>query len=128
MINLKKLKNLNTTENEQHPFHLVDPSPWPILTAMSLLSLVLSFILYFHYYQNGAFHFFVSFFIFIFFLAQWFQDIIIEATFEGNHSFKVQRGIKFGMLLFIVSEVMFVRYSKDFFMACCAQKYKGVTF
>jgi len=27
MINLKSLKNLNKVQNEQHPFHLVDPSP-----------------------------------------------------------------------------------------------------
>ena len=42
-------------------------------------------------------------------MFKWFKDIIIEATFEGHHSFKVQKGIKFGMILFIASEVMFVR-------------------
>jgi hypothetical protein len=107
MVNLKKLKNLNKVKHEQHPFHLVDPSPWPIMTSMSLWSLVLSFILYFHYFKNGAFHFIVSFVIFLFFLFKWFKDIIIEATFEGHHSFKVQKGIKLGMILFIASEVMF---------------------
>lgn len=54
----------------------------------------------------------VSFSIFLFFLYKWFKDIIIEATFEGHHSFKVQKGIKFGMMLFIASEIMFVRYSR----------------
>jgi cytochrome c oxidase subunit 3 len=111
MVKLNKLKNLNKLQNEQHPFHLVDPSPWPIMTSLSLLSLVLSFILYFHYYNNGAFHFILSFTVFLFFLFKWFNDIVIEATFEGHHSFKVQRGIKLGMLLFIASEVMFVRNS-----------------
>lgn len=112
MVNLKKLKNLNRVENEQHPFHLVDPSPWPLMISISLLSLVLSFILYFHYYKNGSFHFIVSFIIFLFFLYKWFKDIIIEATFEGHHSFKVQKGIKLGMMLFIASEIMFVRYRR----------------
>jgi len=117
MVNLKKLKNLNKVQNEQHPFHLVDPSPWPIMTSLSLLSLVLSFILYFHYYKNGSFHFMVSFSIFLFFLYKWFKDIIIEATFEGHHSFKVQKGIKFGMMLFIASEVMFFfRFFEVFFI------------
>lgn len=109
MVNIKKLKNLNKVENEQHPFHLVEPSPWPLMTAMSLLSLVLSFILYFHYYRNGAAHFIISLAIFCFFLFRWFKDIIIEATFEGHHTLKVQKGIKLGMMLFIASEVMFVR-------------------
>jgi cytochrome c oxidase subunit 3 len=107
MVNIKKLKNLNKVENEQHPFHLVEPSPWPLMTSMSLLSLVLSFILYFHYYRNGAAHFIISLAIFCFFLFRWFKDIIIEATFEGHHTLKVQKGIKLGMMLFIASEVMF---------------------
>jgi cytochrome c oxidase subunit 3 len=68
MINLKSLKNLNKVQNEQHPFHLVDPSPWPLMTSLSLLSLTLSFILYFHYYNNGTYHFIMSFAIFLFFL------------------------------------------------------------
>ena len=37
----------------------------------------------------------------------WFSDIIIESTFEGNHTIKVQQGVRFGMCLFIVSEIMF---------------------
>lgn len=42
------LKNNNDKFSEQHPYHLVDPSPWPFLTSVSLLALVLGFILYFH--------------------------------------------------------------------------------
>ncbi len=31
----------------------------------------------------------------------------VEATFEGQHTSKVQAGVKLGMALFIASEVMF---------------------
>jgi cytochrome c oxidase subunit 3 len=37
----------------------------------------------------------------------WWRDVIREATFEDQHSFAVQRGLRLGMLLFIVSEIMF---------------------
>lgn len=104
---LKPLKNFNKQSNEQHPFHLVNPSPWPFMLALSLLNLALSFLLYFHYFKNGEYSLKVAFLFFLFFLYKWFKDIIIEATFEGHHTFKVQQGIKLGMVLFIISEVMF---------------------
>jgi hypothetical protein len=50
---MRNLKNVNFQKNEQHPFHLVDSSPWPIITSVSLYSLVLSFIMYFHYFKAG---------------------------------------------------------------------------
>lgn len=37
----------------------------------------------------------------------WFHDVILEATKERYHTKKVQLGLRYGMLLFIVSEVMF---------------------
>ena len=37
----------------------------------------------------------------------WWRDIIREATFEEQHTFSVQRGLRLGMILFIVSEIMF---------------------
>ena len=100
-------KNYYNSQNEQHPFHLVNPSPWPLFTAFSLLSLVLSFVLFFNYYKFGWIEFTVNFFILCFFMYCWFYDIILESTYEGHHTVKVQQGIKFGMCLFILSEIMF---------------------
>ena len=37
----------------------------------------------------------------------WWKDVIREATFQGHHTTPVQTGMRYGMLLFIVSEVMF---------------------
>ena len=37
----------------------------------------------------------------------WWRDIVREATFEEQHTFSVQRGMRLGMILFIVSEIMF---------------------
>jgi hypothetical protein len=103
----KKLYNYVDKKHEQHPFHIVDPSPWPIVTSLSLCSTALGFVMYFHYYNNGAFHLLFGLFSLCICLSGWFYDIIREATFQGFHTYKVQQNIYLGMLLFITSEVMF---------------------
>lgn len=40
-------------------------------------------------------------------LSCWWRDVVVEATFEGRHTRRVQAGIRMGMALFIASEVMF---------------------
>jgi heme/copper-type cytochrome/quinol oxidase subunit 3 len=40
-------------------------------------------------------------------MALWWRDVVSEATFEGHHTNIVQLGLRYGMILFIVSEVMF---------------------
>jgi cytochrome c oxidase subunit 3 len=77
------------------------------MTSVSLLCLTLSFVSFFHYFKGGSIHFIINLIIVCFFLFRWFSDIIVEATFEGHHTSKVQDGIRFGMCLFIASEVMF---------------------
>ena len=42
----------------------------------------------------------------LFIILNWFYNIIIESTFQGNHTKKVQKGLKMGMFLFILSEIM----------------------
>lgn len=63
--------------------------------------------MYFHYFNNGVIYLLVGIFCVCVCLSGWFYDIIREATFQGFHTFKVQQNIYLGMLLFIVSEVMF---------------------
>lgn len=86
---------------------MVNVSPWPLFTSFSLLNLVLNIVTYFHFYAAGIFYIQSSLFMLCFFLFRWFYDIVVESTYEGNHTFKVQQGVKLGMCLFIVSEIMF---------------------
>jgi cytochrome c oxidase subunit 3 len=46
-------------------------------------------------------------FLMLYIMSVWWRDIIREATFEEQHKITVRRGLRFGMILFIVSEVMF---------------------
>ena len=104
--NIKKLYNYAISVNEQQPFHLVRPSPWPIMTALSLWSLALSFLGYSHCSYCGYLLplFFIA--ILVLSLTCWFYTISVEAL-EGQHVYKVRQNIYLGMLLFIISELMF---------------------
>nr|YP_006576192.1 cytochrome c oxidase subunit 3 [Madurella mycetomatis]AEY94391.1 cytochrome c oxidase subunit 3 [Madurella mycetomatis] len=92
---------------QAHPFHLVSPSPWPLYTSIALLSLATSTALSMHNYYNSYIFNILSFVIVISSMSFWFRDIISEATFLGNHTLAVQKGLNLGILLFIVSEALF---------------------
>jgi cytochrome c oxidase subunit 3 len=100
------LKNM-TRNNQLHSFHLVDPSPWPIISAFSALMLTFGGVLYMHGYSVGGFLLRFGFIMILLMMFVWWRDVIREATLEGQHTLKVQKGLRFGMLLFIVSEIMF---------------------
>lgn len=101
------MTNLIRSNFQAHPFHLVSPSPWPVSTSIILLSLTTSFALTMHNFNN-AFNFFAfALLILISSMSLWFRDIITEATYLGNHTSAVQRGLNMGVGLFIVSEALF---------------------
>lgn len=100
--------NFTKSIKQQHPFHMVTPSPWPLLTSLSLLALTLSTIVYMHLWRESGFlKIIISISCLCYCIFQWFSDIITEATFEGNHTLRVQIGLRQGMALFIISEIMF---------------------
>jgi cytochrome c oxidase subunit 3 len=96
-----------TRNNQLHSFHLVTPSPWPILSAFSVFILLFGFVLYLHGYIRGNFILKFGLFLLLSMMFFWWRDVIREATFEGQHTSSVQLGLKIGVLLFIVSEIMF---------------------
>lgn len=98
---------INKYKNQEHPFHLVDTSPWPILTAFSAFSLVTGGTMYMHFYTGGGLVLCLGLFLLITSMSFWWQDVITEATFEGHHTLEVQKGLSYGMILFIVSEICF---------------------
>jgi len=95
------------TNNQVHPYHIVDQSPWPILTAFAALSFTSGTVLYMHGYAKGFSIVVLALLLILSLMYTWWRDVIRESTYEGHHTIKVQSGIKMGMLLFIVSEVVF---------------------
>jgi cytochrome c oxidase subunit 1 len=99
--------NLNRSNFQAHPFHLVSPSPWPIYTSISLLTLTTSSVLSFHSFYNAQYFLVLALLTLILSMSLWFRDIISEGTYIGNHTLAVQRGLNMGVALFIVSEALF---------------------
>lgn len=98
---------INLSKVQSNPYHLVDPSPWPLLTAFSAFVLLSGSVLYMHSYQNGGLVFFFGLILLVYATICWWRDVIREATFEGHHTKGVQIGLRYGMILFILSEIMF---------------------
>nr|YP_010158035.1 cytochrome c oxidase subunit III [Physosmaragdina nigrifrons]QRG29982.1 cytochrome c oxidase subunit III [Physosmaragdina nigrifrons]QUB07155.1 cytochrome c oxidase subunit 3 [Physosmaragdina sp. N56] len=91
--------------HKNHPFHLVDFSPWPILGAFGTMTMMIGMIKWFHQWDNSLL--FIGLAINILVTTQWWRDVSREGTFQGHHTMKVALGLRWGMILFIVSEVFF---------------------
>ena len=98
---------IKTYFTQRHAFHLVDPSSMPILTAFSSLTLVSGGVMYFHGYVGGFETILLGFFSVLSCMFVWWRDITREGSLEGCHTNIVQLGLRYGVILFIVSEVMF---------------------
>jgi cytochrome c oxidase subunit III len=89
----------------KHPYHLVDPSPWPLLGAFSGGALVLGIILIAH--NNSWWMAGIGLVGMLATMALWWRDVIRESRTPGLHTPVVRLGLRYGMVLFIASEVMF---------------------
>ena len=88
-----------------HSFHIVTISPWPLLCGISALYIISSFVLFFK--TSAYFSIYFSSFIVLVFSFLWWRDVTREGAFVGDHTNKVQDGLKWGMGLFIFREVLF---------------------
>ncbi|SLM38895.1 cytochrome c oxidase subunit 3 [Lasallia pustulata] len=60
-----------------------------------------------HGFSNAQYFLFTALLSLVSSMSFWFRDVISEATYLGNHTLAVQRGINMGVALFIVSEGLF---------------------
>ncbi len=88
-----------------HPYHLVDESPWPLLSAVAGIGITTGLLKWFN--EKSLNILLLSLFILFLIRYQWWRDISREASYQGLHRFIVENGIRLGIILFIVSEVIF---------------------
>jgi len=105
MIGYKIILMLRSVQT--HPYHLVEPSPWPLLVSLALLTTTLSAVITFHGFSNGPLLLSLGFLSTILTMTLWFISVTREATAQGHHSIAVRRSLSVGFLLFVVSEVFF---------------------
>src|SRR4051812_41701340 len=93
---------------KQHDYHLVDPSPWPIVGSVAALLLAVGLISWMHHLYSAAPLVFAAGALGVLYtMIGWWRDVIHEAEVEHDHTRVVQISHRYGMILFIASEVMF---------------------
>ena len=91
----------------KHDYHLVDPSPWPAVGAVSAFLLTFGTVLYMHpdmlgqgmtptLTGLGPWLFIPGFLMILLTMWFWWRDVIREATVEGHHTPVVQIGMRYG--------------------------------
>jgi cytochrome c oxidase subunit III len=101
----------------QHDYHIIDPSPWPFLGAVGALIMAIGGVAWMQMLKGGALHlfglnlanpwlFFIGLAIVLYTMFAWWSDTIKEAH-EGHHTKVVSIHLRYGMIMFIASEVMF---------------------
>ena len=92
---------------QHHDYHLVNPSPWPLVAAISTLVLFTGLALTFHGKAAGYFLLPAGLLGVLFCMYVWWRDVVREGVVDHAHTKIVQKGLRIGMALFITSEVMF---------------------
>ena len=94
-----------TTSGLKQPYHLVNPSPWPLTGSLGAGITVVGIIHAAHY---GTYLWLsLGLAVVLATMALWWLDVLKESRTPGLHSPVVRLGLRYGMTLFITSEVMF---------------------
>jgi cytochrome c oxidase subunit III len=99
---------------KHHDYHLLNPSPWPIIGSVAALLLAVGAIAWMKSMNGGAgvfgiqgsWLFGIGVMGVLFTMFMWWRDVIKEAH-SGDHTPVVQLHLRYGMIMFIASEVMF---------------------
>jgi cytochrome c oxidase subunit 3 len=94
-----------------HDYHLVDPSPWPLIASVAVFVAAIGAVMWMKGltllgFARGPVVFFIGFAGILYVMAAWWRDVIRESH-SGYHTPVVQLHHRYGMILFIASEVMF---------------------
>lgn len=89
----------------RQPFHLVEYRPWPLTASIGAFCLTIGIASWFH--GHGIICLCVAIALIILSIIQWWRDVIREGTFIGHHTSYVTKGLRWGIILFITSEVLF---------------------
>jgi cytochrome c oxidase subunit 3 len=91
---------------KNHDYHILPPDQWPLIGAFSALALTGGGVMWMHDNPYGKFVFLLGLLGVLVTMFSWWGNVIREAH-EGHHTPVVQLHLRYGMILFIASEVMF---------------------
>ncbi len=94
----------------KHDYHLVNPSPWPLVGSIAAVLLTVGAVIWmkglFGLEKGTWWPMAAGFAGVIYTMIGWWMDVVKEAN-QGDHTPVVSIGLRYGMILFIASEVMF---------------------
>lgn len=94
----------------KHDYHLVNPSPWPFVGSAAAMVMAIGGVIWmkglFGLEKHTLWPFLLGLFGVLYTMYGWWADVVREAN-QGDHTPVVSIGLRYGMILFIVSEVMF---------------------
>jgi len=102
---------------KNHDYHIIAPSSWPLLASLGAFIITFGGICYMRYLSGSPFNmfgvdfanpwmFYIGLAIILYTMVGWWADTIKEAN-EGHHTRVVSLHLRYGMIMFIASEVMF---------------------
>ncbi|MGG7568353.1 cytochrome c oxidase subunit 3 [Rhodovulum sp. DZ06] len=89
---------------KNHDYHVLPPSPWPLLGSIGAFVMLFGAVMWMH--DNGWLLFAAGFALVLYTMYAWWADVVRESR-AGDHTPVVQIGLRYGVILFITSEVMF---------------------
>ncbi|HAW45749.1 MAG TPA: cytochrome c oxidase subunit 3 [Roseovarius sp.] len=89
---------------KNHDYHILHPSIWPLLGALSGFVMLFGAVLFFH--DSGPWMLLAGLVGVIYVMFGWWADVVHEGQ-TGDHTPVVRIGLRYGFILFIMSEVMF---------------------
>lgn len=99
------MKNRDTLDNAED-YYVPESTGWPIVGAIGLCTLVVGIVNWMHEHAFGPYIFFVGALIIAFMMFGWLKLVIHESR-SGLHNAQMDRSYRWGMVWFIVSELMF---------------------
>ncbi len=109
---MSQIESYDLKKGKPHPYHILPPSIWPLIGAFAAGLLAVGALLFMHDVEImghavGMKGVYLGFFSVLYVMYRWWKDVIHEAVTEKAHTPQAKTGLRYGMLLFISSEVMF---------------------
>ena len=90
---------------QHHPYHIIYPSPWPLLTGTVAISSLAATIYWINTKNRTVL--LLNTVLLTICCFQWWRDVSTESSFLGLHTNLVINGLRWGIILFITSEILF---------------------
>ncbi len=89
---------------KNHDFHILPPSIWPFAASVGAFVMLYGAVMFFH--DNGPWLMLIGLAVVLYVMFAWWSEVVAEAN-GGDHTPVVVIGLRYGVIMFIMSEIMF---------------------